>query len=69
MAKIILNGSICLMSFNLIGLFYIWCKDVFARIEFWMIYILNMIWFLIIFIDLFKTISSQPQECIQIVML
>ncbi len=69
MQNLMRNGSICLMAFNAIGLFYIWCKDTFARIEFWLIYILNIVWFMIILMDVLKTINNQPKECMQIIML
>lgn len=58
----------CLIIFSTIGLFYIWCREQFARVEFWLIYSLNFVWFLGIVIDLLKTVHEEPKECIEIIM-
>lgn len=66
--RMMLHGSVSLIIFNSLGLFYIWCRDSFARVEFWLIYVLNLLWFIIITMDTLKTATIQPQECMEVIM-
>lgn len=61
-------GSVCLMIFNGFGLLYVWCRDSFARVEFWLIYTLNFLWFVVLFMDTLKTATGEPRECMAVIM-
>ncbi|EAS00983.2 transmembrane protein, putative (macronuclear) [Tetrahymena thermophila SB210] len=68
MRKLMEHGSVCMIIINVLGLFYIWCRDQFARLEFWLIYATNFFWFLIVFFDIISAVTSQKRECMEVIM-
>lgn len=52
-------GSIVFLLINLVGLFYIWFRKTFARMEFWVLYGFNLVWSGLLVLQGFNIKSSQ----------
>ncbi|CAD8159656.1 unnamed protein product [Paramecium octaurelia] len=57
------KGDIVLLILNLISLLFIWLKEPFARLEFFVMYAINICWSGIMIGQTYLDVTTQPNEC------
>ncbi|CAD8157321.1 unnamed protein product [Paramecium pentaurelia] len=57
------KGDIVLLILNLISLLFIWLKEPFARLEFFVMYAINICWSGIMTGQTYLDVTTQPNEC------
>ncbi|KAM3129310.1 hypothetical protein pb186bvf_018597 [Paramecium bursaria] len=57
------KGSFVLILLNLISMFFVWLKEPFARLEFFVMYAVNICWSLILVSQAYLDIVTNENEC------
>ncbi|CAK76274.1 unnamed protein product (macronuclear) [Paramecium tetraurelia] len=57
------KGDIVLLILNIISLLFIWLKEPFARLEFFVMYAINICWSGIMIGQTYLDVTTQPNEC------
>ena len=66
---IIFQGNVAMGGINLIALIFIWLREPFARIEFFIMYFLNLVFSLMLCTSVLVTIKDNPVECMSLILL